>query len=165
MIDGNELRQAFGLVPTSVCVVTTTYADESFGCTVGTVTSASLAPPLIGFLLTRRSSTLSAVQSSGRFAVNVLTDQQTELGRQFAGPVPQRFDGVVCTTAVTGSPILPDVLVWADCHVEAVHDAGDHSWVLGRVHALQVTDAQPLVFHRQTLRALHSTDPVAAGLR
>ena len=94
--------------------------------------------------------------------MNVLTDQQAEFGRQFAGPVAHRFDGVQYTRVLTGSPILPDVLVWADCQVNAVYDAGDHSWVLGQVQALHFTDAQPLVFHRQRLQALHTPQPAQA---
>ncbi len=46
---------------------------------------------------------------------------------------------------------------WIDCTIHAVHDAGDHYVVLGRVEALTVgehEEAEPLVFYRSAYRAL-----------
>jgi flavin reductase (DIM6/NTAB) family NADH-FMN oxidoreductase RutF len=39
------------------------------------------------------------------------------------------------------------VVAWVDCHLLAVHEAGDHFIVIGEVHALNVESPQPpLIF-------------------
>jgi flavin reductase (DIM6/NTAB) family NADH-FMN oxidoreductase RutF len=48
-----------------------------------------------------------------------------------------------------GSPVLDDVVVWIDCTLDAVHEAGDHFIVLGRVSELDIARADaPLLFFR-----------------
>ena len=47
----------------------------------------------------------------------------------------------VCTT------ILDNVVAWIDCTLDAVHEAGDHYIVLGKVIALEVDRPEsPLLF-------------------
>jgi DNA-binding IclR family transcriptional regulator len=51
--------------------------------------------------------------------------------------------------ASSGSPILEGVVAWIDCDIEAVEDAGDHYFVLGRVRALEIENpGLPLMFFR-----------------
>jgi 3-hydroxy-9,10-secoandrosta-1,3,5(10)-triene-9,17-dione monooxygenase reductase component len=47
----------------------------------------------------------------------------------------------------TGSPVLAGTLGHVDCAVHAVHEAGDHYIVVGRVLGLHATEApHPLLF-------------------
>jgi len=53
------------------------------------------------------------------------------------------------TPAPSGAPLLDGALTWIDCSLEAVHEAGDHYVVIGRVTALGApSEARPLLFHR-----------------
>ena len=51
---------------------------------------------------------------------------------------------------VTGSPMIDGALAWIDCEVEAEHDGGDHTIVVGRVVHVDIEegDVHPLVFYR-----------------
>src|SRR3546814_5443523 len=62
--------------------------------TVGSFTSISLDPPLVGFFADCGSSTLARVQAGGSFCVNVLTDSQHHLCGVFAARVEDRFEGI-----------------------------------------------------------------------
>ena len=54
------------------------------GFTIGSFTSVSLDPPLVGFLPQIASETWQAMAPDGRFCVNVLRDEQAELCWRFA---------------------------------------------------------------------------------
>ena len=50
-------------------------------------------------------------------------------------------------------PRLDNTAGWVDCSVHAVHEAGDHYLVIGRVEELDAGDAhEPLLFHRGCYR-------------
>ena len=49
----------------------------------------------------------------------------------------------------TGAPLLDGVLGWVDCTIHAVHEAGDHYVVIGKVQDLGFGDAHdPLLFYK-----------------
>lgn len=161
--DAATFRRALGHVPTSVAVVTATDADGRVGMTVGSFTSISLDPPLVGFFADTNSTTLTRVKAAGTFCVNVLTDSQNQLCRTFASRAEDRFADVDVLPGSTiadelaaphrAAPHLTDAMAWVDCHLESVVDIGDHAVVVGRVSALEVASGnpRPLVFFRGTL--------------
>lgn len=157
--DSGHFRAVLGHFPTGVTIVTGMTGDDPVGFTIGSFTSVSLDPPLVGFLPQVDSSTWDAMAERGSFCVNVLSDLQSDLCWQFAksGNDDSRFDGVSWHPAPTGSPVIDRAVAWIDCDVEDVHTMGDHYFVLGRVKALEA-DAnhdglppQPLVFYRGSL--------------
>lgn len=142
-----SFRRALARYPTGVTIVTGT-SDEGMplGMTIGTFTSVSLDPPLVGFLPTRHSLTWQQIARTGSFCVNILRGDQQDLCRRFGSPSGERFEGLAWRGSPGGSPIIAGVLGWIDCTVESVSDAGDHSFVLGRVRGHHVTPGLPLVF-------------------
>ena len=86
------LRSALGRFATGVTIVTCYDADgESVGLTVNSFTALSLDPPLVLWALRVESPSLASFESAGRFAVNVLGEQQLELSRRFASAAPDKF--------------------------------------------------------------------------
>lgn len=157
-IDPTTFRKVLGHFPTCVTVVTaTTASGEPIGLTIGSFTSVSLDPPLVGFLPQIDSDRWAAIQATGNFAVNELGADQGELCWQFArSSVEFPFEGVSWRPSpITGSPLIDGSVAWIDCSIEGVVDAGDHHFVLGRVLDLQhteaVADPDPLLFYRGTL--------------
>lgn len=157
--DSGHFRSIMGHFPTGVTVVTATKDNKPAGFTIGSFTSVSLEPPLVGFLPQHGSATMTAIEESGSFCVNVLSDAQSDLCWNFAksGTDDTRFDGVDWHAAPSGSPILDRAVAWIDCAVEEVHTMGDHLFVLGRVGALDA-DANhdgeppmPLLFFKGSL--------------
>ena len=158
--DAGHFRTVMGHFPTGVTIVTGMDADGApHGFTIGSFTSVSLDPPMVGFLPQIGSETWEAIAASGSFCVNVLSDQQSDLCWKFAksGTDDTRFESVEWHAAPTGSPILDRAVAWIDCSVEHVYDMGDHHFVVGNVGALDA-DAdhdgrppEPLLFFKGTL--------------
>jgi 3-hydroxy-9,10-secoandrosta-1,3,5(10)-triene-9,17-dione monooxygenase reductase component len=169
--DAAEFRKVLGHYPTGVTVVTGLAAGPSMGratptgmptptgrptptgMTIGSFTSVSLEPPLVGFLPMKSSDTWAEMRGSGAFCVNVLAEAQADLCWRFAQENDDRFADVGWLPAPSGAPILEGAIAWIDCRIEEEVDAGDHWFVLGRVEALDVTagDAAPMLFFRGKL--------------
>jgi 3-hydroxy-9,10-secoandrosta-1,3,5(10)-triene-9,17-dione monooxygenase reductase component len=139
-----------GHFATGVTIVTALDGDEPVGLTAQSFTSLSLEPPLILFCPGKTSSTWPRIEKAGSFCVNILGEAQEAICRTFAASGTDKFAGVVSTPSdKTGAPVLDDVLAWVDCTLEAVHDAGDHLIVVGRVVDLSVEqEGKPLLFYR-----------------
>lgn len=148
--DPKTFRRVLGHYPTGVCVITALEADgKPIGMAVGSFTSVSLDPPLVAFFPDRGSSSWPRIEAAGHFCVNVLAAHQEPLSRAFATRAEDRFAGVPYRLSETGLPILGDIVAWIDCELHAVHEAGDHFIVLGRVRALDVERQHaPLLFFR-----------------
>jgi flavin reductase (DIM6/NTAB) family NADH-FMN oxidoreductase RutF len=150
--DSRRLRTTLAELPTGVSVVTGIGAEGvPVGLAVGTFTSVSLEPPLVGFLPDKSSTSWPRIAPTGRFCVNVLAADQQQVCRTLATPAADKFAALRWRPAASGCPVLDGVLAWFDCEVVAIHDAGDHSFVVGRVCDLGVhprADSGPLVFFR-----------------
>jgi flavin reductase (DIM6/NTAB) family NADH-FMN oxidoreductase RutF len=152
--DSARFRHVLGHFPTGVTIITAAPESGPVGLTIGSFTSVSLDPPLVGFLPGKASTTWPGIEEAGAFCVNVLGEAQGELCWSFARESNEKFVDLVWEPApATGSPVLPGVVAWIDCEIEKVVDAGDHWFVLGRVLALDVSpdDAGPLLFFRGKL--------------
>lgn len=153
--DAKRFRTVLGHYPTGVTVVTGLSGGAPVGLTIGSFTSVSLDPPLVGFLPQTTSTTWAAMAGHGAFCVNVLSRDQGDLCWKFAKSDldTARFDGVAWRPGPTGSPVLDGSVAWIDCTVESVTTMGDHHFVLGRVVALDAVDdaPHPLLFNRGAL--------------
>jgi len=146
--DPDWFRQVLGQYPTGVSVVTGIAADgKPAGLAVGSFTSVSLDPPLVAFLPDKRSSSWPRIEPAGRFCVNILAADQEDVCRVFASKARDKFADLAWRPAASGAPILDDAVAWVDCELEAVHDAGDHYIVVGRVTDLDIErPTLPLLF-------------------
>ena len=149
-IEAATFRQVLGYYPTGVAVITALSPEGNpCGLVVGTFTSVSLDPPLVGFFPDRKSSSWPAVEAAGHFAVNVLARDQGELCKQVAVSGPDKFAGVDYVVSKHNLPILAGAMVSIECRLESVTDAGDHLFVLGRVLGLEAhRDTDPMLFFR-----------------
>ncbi|MBG0830664.1 flavin reductase family protein [Planomonospora sp. ID67723] len=150
-----SLRDAFGQFATGVAVVTTATPDgERAGVTVNSFTSVSLDPPLVLWCLSRRAPSAPVFLRAGRFAVNVLGEDQGHLSRRFATPSPDKFAGVETRPGPGGLPVLAGTLAYFACRTAGVHEGGDHLIVIGEVEHFHRAEGDPLVFHAGGYRAV-----------
>ena len=64
-----------------------------------------------------------------------------------AAKTENKFADLAYRMSGAGMPIIEESVAWIDCDLHAVHEAGDHFIVLGRVHALDAEHAKrPLLF-------------------
>jgi len=147
--DARDLRRAFGNFATGVTIVTTLDADgNACGFTANSFTSVSIEPPLLLVNIAKSAFGCDAFTGSRGFAVNILARDQRDLSNRFAAAGTDKFAHQGWSAAVTGSPIIDDVVAWFDCeHFEQV-DAGDHIILLGRVMQYSYNTHAPLGFCR-----------------
>ena len=151
-----RFRDVLGRFASGVTVVTGTNDDQPVGLTCQAFSSVSLEPPLVLFVPARTSRAWPLIQRSGRFCVNFLSADQVDISDIMASRGTDKFAEVKWTPSpATGSPLIDGALAYVDCTVHAVHEAGDHYVVIGRVVDL-ITDAgpeqDPLLFYRGEYR-------------
>jgi 3-hydroxy-9,10-secoandrosta-1,3,5(10)-triene-9,17-dione monooxygenase reductase component len=151
-----RFRDVLGSFASGVTVVTTVSNGEPVGMTCQSFSSVSLDPPLVLFIPAKTSRAWPLIQRSGRFCVNFLAADQAELSNTMASRGTDKFAGVAWRPSeATGSPLLDDALGYVDCGIHAVHEAGDHYVVIGRVLDLALGDAEkPLLFFRGQYRTM-----------
>lgn len=149
-IDPMEYRRTLGSYPTGVVIVTADAAEGPVGLAIGSFTSVSLDPPLVGFLPDKGSTSWPKIAATGSFCVNVLAADQLSVCKAFASKGGDKYASVTWRTASTGAPVLEGVVAWMDCSVEDVAEAGDHWFVTGRIQEMAVErdDVGPLLFFR-----------------
>lgn len=149
-IEPRRFRDVLGHYPTGVCVVTaTTEAGSPVGVTVGSFTSMSLNPPLVGFAIDTGSTTWPQIEATGAFCVNVLAASQERVCRAMAAKNTDKFESVTWWFSRFGSPLIDGAVAWVECGLDSIVTAGDHLVVIGRVTDLAaVSTDSPLLFHR-----------------
>jgi 3-hydroxy-9,10-secoandrosta-1,3,5(10)-triene-9,17-dione monooxygenase reductase component len=147
-IDPAHFRQTLGRYPTGICAVTATSdTGEPLAMIVGSFTSVSLAPPLVGFFPDRASSSWAKLRGCTLFGINVLAAGQQALCRQLASKAPDKFSGVPHHRSPNGVPRIEAALAFIECHLHSITEAGDHDFVLGRVLDMSSTaEDPPLLF-------------------
>jgi 3-hydroxy-9,10-secoandrosta-1,3,5(10)-triene-9,17-dione monooxygenase reductase component len=147
-----RFRQVLGHFCTGVTVITTADDDGPAGFACQSFAAVSLEPPLVLFCPSRTSATWLRIARAGHFCANVLTGDQQELCRIFgtsAATGADKFADVPWSASSRGAPVLDGVLTWVGCTVQAVHEAGDHHVVIGRVTELgECRPGKPLLFYR-----------------
>jgi flavin reductase (DIM6/NTAB) family NADH-FMN oxidoreductase RutF len=148
-LDPARLRKAFGIFPTGVVAVAAQVGGHFVGLAASSFTSVSLEPPLVLLSIANTSKTWPYLRRAGHLGVTVLADHHRVAARQLAGPVAGRFDGLEVVLSDDGAVTLADGLARFDTTIYREVDAGDHTIVLLRLHAVEhAGDSLPLVFHR-----------------
>lgn len=154
--DSRVLRNALGCFATGVCVLTAMSKDGvPVGLTLNSFTSVSLEPPLVLACIARTVSSLSTIEASDHFAINVLQSNQQDVSTIFATRVEDRFSKVTWTAGTNGTPIISDALASVECSRHAVHDGGDHIILVAHVDRANFDPGQkPLLYFRGNYRNL-----------
>ena len=160
-IEPLSLREALGHYASGITVITSRIDGESIGFTCQSFYSVSMTPPLVSFSVMSNSASFPKIRQAGRFAVNILSDEQVKISNQFARRGSDKWHGVEWQESPLGNPIIVGSLHWLDCEIYAEHAAGDHLIVIGEVKALDLQKAaatQPLLYFKGQYRniAVHS---------
>jgi flavin reductase (DIM6/NTAB) family NADH-FMN oxidoreductase RutF len=159
-----DYRRAIGHFATGVAVVTAQSPEGPVGMTANALCSLSLDPLLLLVCIDNSARTLSAIQTTGRFAVNVLRHRQRELADTFASkqPKPERFAGVPWRLH-QDVPVLEESLAWLVCDLRELHPGGDHTIGIGAVTDMRHDErGRPLVWYLGRYCTLHDDGPAGA---
>ena len=143
-------RQVVGVFPTGVTLVSARGRDGvPWGLTVNSFTSVSLDPPLVLVCIDRASSTHAPLTDAPTFTVSILGADQAELATRFAfDPSESRFRDGEWRYESDGALVPEGAAAWLACDLDAVHEAGDHSILVGRVRSMGLGTDEALVFYR-----------------
>jgi 3-hydroxy-9,10-secoandrosta-1,3,5(10)-triene-9,17-dione monooxygenase reductase component len=148
-------RHTLGHFCTGVTVITGAENGRPAGFACQAFAALSLTPPLVLFCPSASSRTWPTIANSGTFCVNVLAAGQQEIARRFGVSGPDKFAGLSWSPSRSGAPVLSGALTWVECAVLAVHEAGDHYLVVGRVTELGPSQpGRPLLFYRGRYAAI-----------
>ncbi|MBP1467992.1 flavin reductase [Candidatus Chloroploca sp. M-50] len=148
MIDQSRFRQVMGRFPSGVTVVTSVYEGRPAGLTVSSFTSLSLNPMLVLVSIDHRAGSHAVISTSGRYAVNILAEDQEYISRRFASEEAEKFTSGTFDISPNGLPLLRGVLAHIECDVHSTLPGGDHTIFIGEVIAAQCYEGNPLLYYR-----------------
>jgi 4-nitrophenol 2-monooxygenase / 4-nitrocatechol 4-monooxygenase, reductase component len=147
--DKETFRHVIGHFASGVTVLTARGRDEDFGATASAVSSLSLEPPMLLVCLDQRSSTQEAIHASGRFAVNILDENQGVVAERFASRRgTDKFADLAVERGHEGVPLLADALASCECRVSESVVAGTHRVFLSVVTRAVAREGSPLTYFR-----------------
>jgi flavin reductase (DIM6/NTAB) family NADH-FMN oxidoreductase RutF len=143
-LDADTFRQALASHPAGVVVITAHDEQGPLGLTATSFVSISLDPPLVGFLVDRRSSTWVRLRHARSLVVHLLAEEHDSLAATFASRGIDRF-----------GPPTNWVSLTTGCTTHEHLTLGDHHLVVGRVvDACIDGECAPLLYHRRGYRSV-----------
>jgi flavin reductase (DIM6/NTAB) family NADH-FMN oxidoreductase RutF/DNA-binding GntR family transcriptional regulator len=143
-----EFRDVIGSFATGVTVITALHEGKPHGTTASAVTSLSLEPPMILICLNETSSTGRAIAGAGRFAVNILGEDQAHEAMRFAKKGKDKFDGLAVASGGQCEPLLDGALSTLECRVVEQVTGGTHTVFLAEVDRASARAGAPLAYFR-----------------
>jgi flavin reductase (DIM6/NTAB) family NADH-FMN oxidoreductase RutF len=145
-VSSSAFRDALARFASGVVVVTGLAPDGPVGFTVSAFSSVSLDPPLVLFCVAKTASAYDAILAAPLFGISVLEETQSEIATQFARQNIDRFAGVALRAGAQ-VPLVEGALAHLECKPHVLHDAGDHTIVVGEVLSARAGAGQPLLHY------------------
>lgn len=139
------LRKAFSTFTTGVTVVTAETPDGPIGMTANSFSSLSLDPPLVLWSVAKSSSRHEGFVDAEHFCINILAADQSAICKHFAKS-GRDFDALNWTAGIEGALLIADALSTFECERYVLHDAGDHTLIVGRVAHFHHRQGEALCF-------------------
>lgn len=156
-----SFKRAFRSYAGGVTVITADAGEGPAALTLTSLTSISVAPPLLAFSLSAFSSAASVVLAAGRLVVHLLDSRHVDIAKLGATSGADRFaDTTMWTRLPSGEPIYKGVDAWLRCEIVDTINAGGSSIVVAQVvEASTATsdDVQPLVYSNRQWYELTET--------
>ncbi len=153
-VDGQSFKNMLACWAAGITVASVSLDDDWQAITVNSFASVSMVPPLVCLNVANRLDACRYIASERHFAISILSDQQLDLGKRFAGyfddQLENRFDGMSCETTALGDPIIPQAMAWLSCALEKRIDFGENTMFVGKVLEGGWTDDKtPLLYHNR----------------
>lgn len=143
--NARALRDAFGKFTTGVTIVTCASADGPICIAANSFSSISLDPPLVMWAVSKTSRRFAYFEAAQHFAIHVLAETQADLCAA-ASKNAHALRDLAHGQNVVGVPLIDGCLARFDCALHALHEAGDHVIIIGRVMQAEMREGAPLTF-------------------
>ena len=150
-MDPQAKKLALRAINYGLHVLTTTDGTDYGASGVNWITQASFDPPLVVAAVKADSGSAAIIGRTGAFAVNVLADDQLDIGKAFFRSTTVEGDTLNGQAfepgPATGSPLITACPYWFECRVTDTVARGDHTVFVAEVVEAGVRDesATPLV--------------------
>ncbi|WP_391123358.1 flavin reductase family protein [Psychrobacillus sp. L3] len=151
-MDDRLYRNVMGSFATGVTVITTEVDKVVHGMTANAFMSVSLHPKLVSISIGENARMLQHIKDSKQFAINILSSNQQNQSKQFAGQL--KSESEVTFTYFKGLPILEDSLAVITCDLNSEYVVGDHTIFIGNVTGVKLEQKDPLLFSQGKYREL-----------
>ena len=156
-VSEEDFKAAMASFAVGVTVVTTVDAEGvPHALTATAFSSLSKTPPLCLVCVDKQARAHSPIAASRRFAINILSADQSSLSEHFANKKnDDKFAAVGWTPGrSTGCPIIAGALSSLECELVETHAGGDHDIFVGHILDVLVHTGDPLVYFRGAYAAL-----------
>lgn len=145
-MDPQEKKVALRAITYGLYVMTATDGETYAAGGVNWLTQSSFDPPLVTAAVKVDSGLDSVIEATGKFAVNVLADDQLDIGKAFFRSTTvegntlngQEFE----TSPETGNPLLLATPYWFEARVTDTVARGDHTVFVAEVVGAGVRNAE-----------------------
>ena len=152
-----ELRDALGLFPTGIAIVTASDEKERVGITINSFASVSMDPPLVLFSAAKSLRSYPVFDKAQGFTINLLAREQQELSARFARAGEDKWKELDAIPGQHGGVVLRACIAVFDCKLYRCYDGGDHGIFVGEVVGLSSAPAQePLVYFKSQYHEIGS---------
>ncbi|MGW1412112.1 flavin reductase family protein [Streptomyces sp. NPDC002403] len=149
-IDQHEFRATMGHFASGLTVVAgLDPTGRPIGLACQSFSSLSVEPPLVLVCIGLGSTSWPRLEPTGRFGISILAQEQQDVCSALGRPSEDKFASIPWRAGESGSVFVEGALATVDCRIAAIHEAGDHRVVIGRVMDLEVHEnGAPLLFYR-----------------
>lgn len=149
-VSSSGFRNTMSQFCTGVVVAAACYEKEPVGLTLQSFVSISLEPFLISISPGKSSVSWPKIRGAGKFCISILAEDQRSLCDAMSQSGKDKFADVDWTLNQEQLPCFPGSIASVNCEIEAEHDVGDHTIVIGRVidFHLSCSEKRPLTFFR-----------------
>lgn len=123
---------AIGRIPSGVFVLTASNGTQKVGMLGSWVMQTGFEPPSIAVAIHPERELYKLVEETGRFTVNVLSNENMNLLRAFSKYSPDQFDGVALEEGEYGVS-LKESVAFMECRVMQKVAAADHHLFIAEV--------------------------------
>lgn len=136
-MDAAQKKLALRAINYGLYVLTSHDGDEITAASVNWLSQASFDPPLVMVGVKADSHSCEMIGRVGSFAVNVLAEDQLDIGKAYFRSTTVEGDlanGYRFTPSPTlGHPLIADLPYWFECRVTDTIARGDHTVFVGEV--------------------------------
>jgi flavin reductase (DIM6/NTAB) family NADH-FMN oxidoreductase RutF len=126
-----------GHFASGVTIATALHHGVKHAMTATAVCSVSLEPPMVLICVGKSSRFHRAIIKAEYWCLSLLSVDQEPLARHFSNSgrdLVSQFDSISHTPSpLSGTPLIDASLAWLECGTYGIHDAGDHTIVVGQI--------------------------------
>jgi len=138
----------FNRITHGVYVIAVANGKEQNAFTAAWVMQVSFDPPMVAFSINPKHYSYQLLKAGSVCTVNVLGQDHLAIAAHFGSPgVKEKMLTYPWQTGKTAAPVLSDALVYFDCKLSHMTDAGDHKVAVCEViDAAELNSGWPLLY-------------------